>query len=220
VAVEREGYRKPVREFGPLRLEEITVERIEAYLARKHREGLAPATLHRQLAVLSLIFGTALRRGLVRTNPVPLVQRPRAQRRRWRILTPAEVGAVERALDAMLAEAEEGHERDDLATARLLFVTMMGTGIRRGEALGLRWRSVLLADPLGPVLRVEETWVRNSVETPKSQAGVRTIALGKRVADELFDHRRRTPFSGTASRSGSGAHPVRQTGTKSLIRRR
>jgi integrase len=42
--------------------------------------------------------------------------------------------------------------------------------------------------------------VRNAVETPKSQAGQRTIALGKRVADELFDHRARTPFSGDDER--------------------
>ena len=38
-----------------------------------------------------------------------------------------------------------------------MFLTLMGTGVRRAELLGLRWRAVLLAEPDGPVLRVEET---------------------------------------------------------------
>ena len=40
----------------------------------------------------------------------------------------------------------------------------------RGELLGLRWRHVHLADPSGPTLRVEETFVAHAVDTPKSVA--------------------------------------------------
>jgi hypothetical protein len=43
----------------------------------------------------------------VRENPVPSVRRPREPRRRWRILTPSEVGAVERAF-AELVDGAEG----------------------------------------------------------------------------------------------------------------
>ena len=68
--------------FGPLRLEDVTANRIERHLAAKRRDGLAPATLHRHLAILSLLFRQATRDGLVRANPVPLVERPRASRRR------------------------------------------------------------------------------------------------------------------------------------------
>jgi integrase len=42
--------------------------------------------------------------------------------------------------------------------------------------------------------------VRNAQDTPKSEAGRRTIALGGRVASELFDHRRRSPFKDDAER--------------------
>ncbi len=201
----RSGYetivnRHLIPAFGSMQLDEITVERIERYLAGKRKAGLAPATLHRQIATLSLIMGAALRRGLVARNPVPLVERPKAQRRRWRILSPAEVVAVERAFDELIGEAGREHDRDDLRVARTMFVTMMATGIRRGEALGLRWRAVHLADPSGPVLRVEETWVRNASDTPKSSAGQRTIALGRRLAGELFEHRGRAAFDGDDER--------------------
>ncbi|MSO95749.1 MAG: hypothetical protein EXQ81_08155, partial [Thermoleophilia bacterium] len=61
-----------------------------------------------------------------------------------------------------------------------------GTGMRRGELLGLRWGLVRLADPEGPVLRISETFVRDRVETPKSEASERTIPLGPVVAEALF----------------------------------
>jgi integrase len=80
------------------------------------------------------------------------------------------------------------------------FTTVYGTGIRRGELLGLRWRHIRLADPEGPTLRVEETYVRNRVETPKSEQSGRTIPLGPVVADALFEHRARTAYSGDDDR--------------------
>jgi hypothetical protein len=61
--------------------------------------------------------------------------------------------------------------------ARVVFLTVIGAGLRRGELLGLHGRDVALADSEGTALRVRETFVRNAVETPKSEAGERTIAL-------------------------------------------
>lgn len=142
----------------------------------------------------------ALRGNRVSTNPVSLVDRPRERRRKWRIFTPAEVGAIERAFDELIAGATSDRERDDRQTARLMFLLFIGTGIRHSEALGLRWRAVLLADPDGPVMRVEETFVRHAADTPKSQAGHRTIALGSRLAGELFEHRSRSRFEGEDER--------------------
>jgi integrase len=53
-----------------------------------------------------------------------------------------------------------------------------------------------LADPDGAFLRVRETWVQAGADTPKSEAGERTVALGRKVAAELFEHRRRSRFDG------------------------
>ena len=138
----------------------------------------------------------ALRRGLIQSNPIPLIDRPREQRRQWRIFGPNDVAAVERAFAELIVDAETDRERDDLAVTRRLFVFHMGTGLRRGEAAGLRWRSVFLADPGGAFLRVEEMFVRHATDTPKSDAGRRTVELGVRVADELFEHRAWSRFDG------------------------
>jgi integrase len=184
--------------FGHLRLEDVTIQRIEAHLAAARKAGLAPGTLHRQLSTLSLVLRSAKREGLIRDNPVPDVDRPKSDRRKWRILSPTEVGLVIRAFDALISEATTDRDRDDLNTVRSMFLVIVATGLRRGEALGLHWRSVTLA--VEPTLKVEETWVRAARETPKSEAGERTIPLGPVAVSELFEHRGRSAFNGDDER--------------------
>jgi hypothetical protein len=57
-----------------------------------------------------------------------------------------------------------------------------------------------LADPDGARLEVRETVVHGYAETPKSERSERTIALGPKLAAELFDHRRRSKFQGDDER--------------------
>jgi integrase len=152
------------------------------------------------LNVLSLIVRSARKRKLLRENPVELVDRPRERRRRWRILSPAEISHVRAAFVELAAEASDEEEIAWVEQARVVFDVVYGLGLRRGELLGLRWRHVRLADPEGPTLRVEETWVRNRTDTPKSVASTRTIALGQVVAEKLFEHRSRSRYDNDDNR--------------------
>jgi len=150
------------------------------------------------LNLLHSLFKAAEGRTLVRSNPVSAVERPRDPRRRWRILTPVEIGRVERAFAELADQAHLG-ERAWLEQARVVFLTVVSAGLRRGEVLGLRWRDVTLADPAGAALRVRETFVRGQADTPKSEKSERTLAIG-RLASELFDHRGRSAFAGDDER--------------------
>ena len=128
-------------------------------------------------------------------RPFAASPRPREPRRRWTILSPAEIGRIERAFSEIAGEAEE-FERAWVEQARVVFLTVLYAGLRRGEVLGLRWRRVYLADPEGARLEVRETVVYGHAETPKSDRAERTIALGPKLADELFEHRARSAFDG------------------------
>lgn len=180
--------------FGRRKVAEIGVEDVERMLARMRRDGLSAGTCNRVLNVLSLILKSARRRGIVRENVVSLIDRPREKRRRWPILSPQDVQRVEASFRTLIEDAEKDVDRDDLIVARRLFIVHIGCGLRRGEAVGLRWRHVNLTDPEGAFLRVEETFVRSRIDTPKSEAGRRTISLGPKLAGELFDHLRWTAF--------------------------
>jgi integrase len=119
---------------------------------------------------------------------------------------------VDKAFRALIEDAS-GEERRWREQVRVIFLTVIGAGLRRVEVLGLRWWDVSLADPAGPTLRVRETWVRSGRDTPKSEAGERTIALGNRLASELFDHRARTAYGADDDRGvliADERHPVRR----------
>jgi integrase len=211
-----EGHLIP--QLGRLQLAAIDAGELDRYLDRKRKQKLAPRTLNRHLNLLHSLFKAAEGRGLVRSNPVSAVERPREPRRRWRILSPVEIGRVERAFAALVDEADVDEERAWCEQARVVFLTVVSAGLRRGEVLGLRWRDVALADPAGATLRVRETWVRGGPDTPKSEKSERTIAIG-RLASELFDHRARTAYSGDDERvfcnplSGGPLDPKRYAAT-------
>jgi integrase len=65
------------------------------------------------------IYTTALGEELVQANPVTGVKRPNTERRRWRILEPADVSRVLAAFEDM--------------RARRIFLTLTLTGLRRFE---------------------------------------------------------------------------------------
>jgi integrase len=185
--------------FGRMKLDSVDVALVESYVTAKRRSGLQARTINRHLNVASAIFKAARRKNLIRLNPIADVQRPREARKRWRILTPAEVQRIEVAFASMV-DGAEGEERVWREQACAIFLVVIGVGLRRGELQGLRWRAVHLADPEGAWLRVEETFVLGAADTPKSEAGERTIALGARISDALFQHRARTAYSGDDER--------------------
>jgi integrase len=124
----------------------------------------------------------AVRRGALPNNPVR--DTPGRRNRRTaagpRALTAAEV----RQLRARLA-ADADAARLDLPD---LVDFVLGTGVRIGEACGLRWSAVDLA---AGTVRIEATLIRVSgqglavQEVPKTTAGRRTLALPGFVLDLL-----------------------------------
>lgn len=111
---------------------------------------------------------------LVETNPAERAERPKLPRRKWRILEPNEVGRVARAFT------------DE--QARVVFLTLVVTGIRRSELQALRWRDV---DLLEGTLRVRVS---------KTEEGERAIALPSLLAQALADHYQRTAYKGQGER--------------------
>ena len=100
------------------------------------------------------------------------------KQRRWRILKPVEVGVVLRAFDELANEANH-LDRGWIQQARVVFLTLVITGIRRHELQGLRWRDV---DLIENVLRITDS---------KTEDGIRSIGFGASLNEALWDHRRR-----------------------------
>ena len=160
-----------VPHFRTRPLHRITREQVEAFIALKINDGLAPKSVLNYLGILHSIFAFAERRGLVAGNVCKLVDKPQAAggEERIRYLTAAE-------LDGLLAAAERG-DGPIAATDRVLYLAAALTGLRQGELMALRWRDV---DWDARRIRVRESLVRGEFTTPKSRRGQRSVPLATR----------------------------------------
>ncbi len=184
----REGYEINLRRhllpaFGRFLLTDLEArpEIIDRYIAQKAAEGLAPKTIHNHLQLLSVMFGRALAWRLVRSNPLIFVDRPRADQPEIQILSEAEIAEYLSTFHQQEREADE-HERVWWFLMRTLVVVDLGTALRRGELLALRWRAVNL---LEGKIEVREALVRGRFTTPKSRASRRVIEIGPRTQEAL-----------------------------------
>ena len=161
--------RRLVDHFGPIPLAAIRPRHVAEYVAEQAK-SYGASIVGRDVALLHAIFKTAIREELVDSNPASGTERPRMPRRTWRILEPVEVARVARAFTDEQAQAA--------------FLALVLTGVRRSELQRLRWGDVDLVDG---ILRVRDS---------KTEEGVRSIALPPKLAEALWQRRRRSTFDG------------------------
>jgi integrase len=165
--------------FGRLLLTELESrpELIDGYISLKAKTGLSAKTINNHLLLLNLMLRRATVWRLIRTNPVASIDRPHLPQPEMNVLTEVEIARLGSAYDELHREAAE-NERPWWVLAKAIVVTALGTGLRRGELLGLRWGAVDLLE--GKII-VREALVRGKTSTPKSKASRRLIELGPRT---------------------------------------
>lgn len=168
----RHAVQKHIRPgIGELRLGELTVPRVDRFLQRVLRtKGYSTAKLCR--TVLSGISRWLVRQGGLPFNPVRDTAPLELDRDRTaRAMTPAQIREW---LDIL--DADEFARRHDLPElARFI----LATGLRLGEALGVRWSDI---DPDRGSLRVQRTIVRVKgkglvASRPKTRSSQRVLVL-------------------------------------------
>ena len=120
---------------------EARPELLDKYITRKRREKLAPKTIHNHLGTLSAMFEYARRRRRMQTNPVELLEPLHVPTPVTPVLREEEVAALLNAYRAKEGSAETG-EGEWWALARRVTAFALGTALRRGEVLALRWGDV------------------------------------------------------------------------------
>lgn len=114
--------------FGGHTLAEIAPKRIVQYKAKRYADGVTPATINRELAVMKNAFNLAIREWeWCRDNPVSRVAMEKENNRRDRWLT---------------CEEEERLIRVSSQWLREIIFFALHTGMRRGEILSLTWKGV------------------------------------------------------------------------------
>jgi integrase len=158
--------------FGQLRLREITTGMVDSYL-RELEKRWAPNTVRSYRTVLADVLGYAVRFDAIPRNPVEGAGRIHGgnSRATKRALTAEERTDLLLKLD--LDERACSHDLPDILRY------MMGTGVRLGECLGLRWLRVDLEEGVsvhGDSLH-RVTGKGLLLKEPKTLAGFRVLPL-------------------------------------------
>lgn len=114
--------------FGRTVLRKLTVADVDGLIGAKREAGYSSNSQRIMRAVLRRALHQAQREGLVARNVAALSTAPRIRAKEGRALTITE---ARRLLDAVRGTRNEA-----------LLTTMLAFGLRRGEALGLRWSSL------------------------------------------------------------------------------
>lgn len=148
----------------------------------KDNEGrsrpVGPATLRRIHATLMSALTLAVKRGLLRRNPagsVDLAEAPKTHPELW---------TAEQASSFLRLICED--------RLHSLYVLLTYRGLRRGEAVGLRWQDIDFGNSeLHVVQQVVNVGGELVLGPPKSESGLRTVALDQGTTQLLRLHKSR-----------------------------
>ena len=134
----RNLYRMPklLKNFGSMRLGQITKQAVKLYSQKRLRE-VSPASVNRELSLLSSILEYAFELDFVQENPVR-VKKLRESPGRERYLTPNEV-------KQLLNACEDLSKRKGVGSNPILYeivLTALLTGLRKGNLQKLKWGQI------------------------------------------------------------------------------
>jgi integrase len=159
--------------FGRQRVDAVGPLAVRQLVSRLLADGKAAKTVRNIHGVLYSVMALAVEQGLIESNPCTGTRLPRNARRKARSYL------TEQQVEQIIAAVPDQW--------RPLTVVLATTGLRWGEAVGLRVKWV---DLLERRLRVEETLNEAagvlSFGTPKTEASVRTVSLPARAVDALL----------------------------------
>ena len=148
--------------------------------------ALSDATVRNIMAPLRACLATAVREGLIRSNPAryaDLPHRPTAEESE-----DEQVKAMSREeLSTLLALIPDRH--------RLTFRVLAATGLRISEAVALQWRHLEL-DGSEPHVKVRRALVKGRMGPPKSRHGRRSVPLDGELVSALRQRRKDTDWPG------------------------
>jgi integrase len=166
-------------DFAARRLSALTAADLQGFFNGLTAEGYSPRSVAYVRAILRTALEQAVRWNKLLRNPAAkgMLTLPRQQRQEMRALSPeqAQVFLLEAGSDDWFA----------------LWALLLTTGIRPGEACGLKWADLegnRLAVRRALVWRYRGAW---SLEGPKTAKARRTVLLPELTVRALREHRRR-----------------------------
>lgn len=172
------------KRFGKRIFQQITTDEIERYKIKRLRDGVMPATINRELALLKTMFTKALEWDKLKENPAKKVKLLDGEIERVRYLMPDEI-------NRLLSNCN--------GTLRAIVTVAVNTGLRKGELLGLLWQNVNLDLGIISILRTD-TKNKTRRDIPMNEAVKITLKAMERRGPFVFCREDGKPFQNSGIR--------------------
>jgi len=168
-------YIKPF--LGDIRLPDLAPEHIQALYNDMLESGKSARTVRLTHTILKNALTQAVKWGKITRNPAELVEQPRQDRKEMKCLTPD--------------QAAKFMEVAIYSPWKAFFSLLLASGMRPGEALGLKWTDI---DFEKKRVTVNRSLTRKKgggyeLQEPKTARSRRTIPLPATVIGDLRDHK-------------------------------
>jgi integrase len=171
-----EAYKAPLRRlierYGEDDVADVTPQRVYAYLLELAKRGYSRRSVQMHRDIVNMIYNNAIVDGKAQINPCASISLPRNLPSSKRTLPDDEaIRAVREKTDHPFA---------------LFALICLYAGLRRGEALALRYEDIDRKNSVIHVTKAVE-YIGNSphIKPPKTEAGIRDAALLAPLADAL-----------------------------------
>ena len=168
-----EGHtRNHFTELESIKINRITIARIEKFIQIRQEQGMKLGTLRKILVSLNQIMSYAVRHKYIGHNPLRDAERPRGQ-------------GVEESNKITILNVEEIKtflEQVIDKKYHTLFMLAITTGARQGELLGLKWSDV---DWKNSQIHIQRTFNKGRWFAPKTKGSERRIDIGPSMVKAL-----------------------------------
>jgi integrase len=169
--------RRLLPDLGRVRLRALTPEHIQHSLGNLIQGGLAARTVRQVHMVLRLSLKQAVLWRLIANNPSDAVKPPRAVRKEMRTLSEEEVRRL-----LAVTSGTRHHS---------LWIFLVTTGVRLGEALALKWADIDLIEGRATIQRAlqRQRGIGMVFVEPKTTKGRRPVHFPQETIAALKEHR-------------------------------
>jgi len=162
--------------FGDLRLVDITRGKVKDFLLDKINQGYAKSTVNHMKNTISGVLTKALDDEVISANPaLNLGKNFLKEKNQQQAIDPLSKEGVKLLLDTVQAYFREHY---------VLFLLLVRTGMRIGEALALKWGDIDFAVRF---INVKRSLVRRRISTPKNGKS-RPVDMSLQLAKALKAH--------------------------------
>lgn len=125
-------------EIGHVKLKDLRPDHLNTFYAKLAKDGqnkrsggkLSAKTVLRYHRFISIVLAQAVKEGIIPFNPAARAEPPKAEKKEANYMQPEQIAAIRDAL-----------EQESIKWRTLVHMLLI-TGARRGEILGLKWKSV------------------------------------------------------------------------------